>query len=263
MAEHTSTPVQRKTKTPDEIAAYKRDWHLRNRERNLKRMREYALAHAEELRAKCRTRYRARKDEYLDRSRAYRKTEAGREARRREKKRRRERHPERIRTEDKRQRERHQDKRVEYMRKYNEQNGERLRLLCRARFYAKHDECLAKKRDWDKRNPGYSSKWAKQNPDAFRAIAVKKNGKRRALKKTASVGVDQKATLARIREIKTPDTLPCSWCGTPTTKDKRHVDHVIPLSRGGHHSAENLCCACPRCNCRKRNKLPAEFLAGR
>jgi len=52
--------------------------------------------------------------------------------------------------------------------------------------------------------------------------------------------------------------LRCWWCGKPI-KGGYHVDHVIPLARGGGNGAENLCIACPSCNRSKGNKLPQEW----
>jgi 5-methylcytosine-specific restriction endonuclease McrA len=41
--------------------------------------------------------------------------------------------------------------------------------------------------------------------------------------------------------------------------DKYHVDHVVPLSRGGSDGPENIVISCPRCNCSKSSKLPEEW----
>jgi len=41
-----------------------------------------------------------------------------------------------------------------------------------------------------------------------------------------------------------------------------HADHVVPLSRGGSNSIENIVIACPDCNLRKHDKLPHEWLDG-
>lgn len=50
----------------------------------------------------------------------------------------------------------------------------------------------------------------------------------------------------------------CWWCGTPVG-DNYHVDHRIPLSKGGANTPDNICISCPTCNMRKYNKLPWEF----
>ena len=47
----------------------------------------------------------------------------------------------------------------------------------------------------------------------------------------------------------------CQYCGRPA----ENVDHVIPKSRGGEHSWENVVAACRRCNSRKENRLPHEM----
>jgi 5-methylcytosine-specific restriction endonuclease McrA len=48
----------------------------------------------------------------------------------------------------------------------------------------------------------------------------------------------------------------CQYCGT--TRAPLTVDHVMPRSRGGGDSWENLVCACVKCNIRKGNRTPDE-----
>lgn len=50
----------------------------------------------------------------------------------------------------------------------------------------------------------------------------------------------------------------CYWCGKRVGK-AYHVDHVIPLSKGGGNGPENLVVACPKCNLSKWAKMPHEF----
>ncbi|MFI8830536.1 HNH endonuclease [Streptomyces afghaniensis] len=38
-----------------------------------------------------------------------------------------------------------------------------------------------------------------------------------------------------------------------------HVDHLVPLARGGAHSLSNLVPACQRCNTSKGAKDPYDF----
>ena len=49
----------------------------------------------------------------------------------------------------------------------------------------------------------------------------------------------------------------CTYCGTTRHP---HVDHVIPISRGGTNMFENLTTACGRCNQSKGSKLLAEWM---
>lgn len=51
----------------------------------------------------------------------------------------------------------------------------------------------------------------------------------------------------------------CYICGKPIPIGQRHVDHIIPLSKGGPHRPSNLAVACAKCNHRKYNKLPEEM----
>ena len=50
----------------------------------------------------------------------------------------------------------------------------------------------------------------------------------------------------------------CWWCGCEVGGDY-HVDHRIPLSRGGSNAPENLVISCPKCNRSKKDKFPHEW----
>lgn len=52
-------------------------------------------------------------------------------------------------------------------------------------------------------------------------------------------------------------TDPCYLCGGKA----EHVDHIVPLVRGGRHSIGNLAPACQSCNLRKQDKFLVEFKA--
>lgn len=58
------------------------------------------------------------------------------------------------------------------------------------------------------------------------------------------------------REIFLRDNYTCQYCGTQT-RDLT-LDHVIPKSRGGAHTWENLVSACRSCNHRKGGRLMSE-----
>jgi 5-methylcytosine-specific restriction endonuclease McrA len=62
-----------------------------------------------------------------------------------------------------------------------------------------------------------------------------------------------RANLSR-RAVFARDSWTCQYCGGTAET----VDHVVPRSRGGVHSWENVVAACKKCNGRKRDKLPVE-----
>lgn len=51
----------------------------------------------------------------------------------------------------------------------------------------------------------------------------------------------------------------CVYCGDGD--GPFHIDHVLPVSRGGSDDLENLTCACAACNLSKSNKTPDEWRA--
>lgn len=46
----------------------------------------------------------------------------------------------------------------------------------------------------------------------------------------------------------------CYYCCKPTPEKERTADHVVPLNKGGIHSASNLVMACFSCNSSKRDE---------
>lgn len=51
----------------------------------------------------------------------------------------------------------------------------------------------------------------------------------------------------------------CKWCNRKILKF--HIDHIIPLSKGGTNGPSNITIACPSCNVRKGSMLPTEWQA--
>lgn len=51
----------------------------------------------------------------------------------------------------------------------------------------------------------------------------------------------------------------CAYCGQHRNIKYMTVDHIIPLSKGGTDSLDNLQCTCKKCNGLKSDMLPHEF----
>lgn len=66
----------------------------------------------------------------------------------------------------------------------------------------------------------------------------------------------QKVALTK-KNVLLRDDYTCQYCGVRGEK-LMTVDHVIPRSRTGPSTWENLVCACMRCNNRKNNRTPSE-----
>lgn len=50
----------------------------------------------------------------------------------------------------------------------------------------------------------------------------------------------------------------CQYCGKRCSTGRLSLDHVVPRSRGGADSWENIVCACLTCNVRKGGRTPLE-----
>jgi 5-methylcytosine-specific restriction endonuclease McrA len=113
-----------------------------------------------------------------------------------------------------------------------------------ARWYAANaDRCIQKTKDWQAKNP--ESRAALK--EAYRARC---HG--------SAVG-DREPIIAYRKWAKSEPSIPCYWCGITTKRGKRHIDHIIPVARGGADAVANFCVACPSCNQRKHCKLPEHF----
>lgn len=83
-----------------------------------------------------------------------------------------------------------------------------------------------------------------------------------------SVGAQRRAKLLGVRneyvlrsDIIERDGSVCYLCGKDCTPKELHLDHVIPLSRGGSHSPDNLKVSCALCNLSKGAMTASEYVA--
>ena len=116
----------------------------------------------------------------------------------------------------------------------------------------------------DKINQGIRER-RKQNPD------IKKESNKRYRKSHPEANIRSK-NKRRARNANVPSgTLPikdellnnqggmCANCKTKNKKSIWHLDHIIPISKGGHNTKENVQILCQRCNLSKRDKMPKQW----
>lgn len=100
-------------------------------------------------------------------------------------------------------------------------------------------------------NKRLTAEWKIKNPGKEKARVASVRNRRRARERSC----EGKLTSAEWQQILKDSEGKCSYCPNPGSS----MDHVVPLSRGGAHSKENIVVACLSCNSLKGNKLLSEW----
>lgn len=144
-------------------------------------------------------------------------------------------------------------------------------------FYSKRGWCctceVKRIMAWRKRNPEKTAAQKKKYSESHRdkmCATVKRWSRRNLVKRAATqanrearkrasvIGNDEKAIRGIYLLARTARRLACYICSRITRRGERHVEHVVPLSKGGCHTSGNLAIACVDCNLSKHAKNPAE-----
>ena len=145
---------------------------------------------------------------------------------------------------------------------YNKENAEKISQRNKA-WYQEHREKRSEynkkwKRDNNEKVSEYNQKWCIDNQEykkkhrtehseAYRSYAHKRRSQTKSGEPSKVIAQWEKSQ---------PKI--CYWCHTKCPKSY-HVDHYVPLSKGGLHTINNLRISCPRCNLTKSSKDPYEF----
>ena len=150
------------------------------------------------------------------------------------------------------------ERRLEVEQQYRHQNKERLRLI-RMKYVGKHAERLrseTRQRYW--RNPDQhrqrSREYYRKHPEEYRAW--------RAIRRAREAGALGKIGPADIRAMLRNQKGKCFYCRVILNR-RFHLDHKMPLVRGGTNKIENLCCACQKCNLSKHTLNADEWIIRR
>lgn len=140
-------------------------------------------------------------------------------------------------------------------------NRDKVLQKRRAWYVANRQRACDYSRGWraanKERHLAYVHQWQSANPERVREFVRAGKLRRRAREHNAEgthTAADIKAQYAR-------QNGKCYYCHVKVG-DRYHVDHVIPLSRGGSNGPENIVIACPSCNTSKSDKLPHEWAQG-
>jgi 5-methylcytosine-specific restriction endonuclease McrA len=146
----------------------------------------------------------------------------------------------------------HHEQELARKRAYDAANREHVRALKRACYAANLEENRRQKREWAKAHPEPGRRWDREHPEKKRATY---NTRRARIK-----GIGGKHSAEDMKAQYERQSGKCFWCKAKL--GKYHVDHVIPIAKGGSNDPSNIVISCPLCNTKKGAKMPAEF-AGR
>jgi 5-methylcytosine-specific restriction endonuclease McrA len=133
--------------------------------------------------------------------------------------------------------------RVAYNREYYAKNAIELNEKGRKYYEENHEKCLETAR-----------LYRLNNPEKVKACEKACDANRR--------GAPGKITSADVQDALEASEGRCPYCICELVFGKIHIDHVIPLARGGHNIRENIVACCEECNLRKHDKTPREFVLG-
>ncbi len=136
----------------------------------------------------------------------------------------------------------------------------------RAKQWYKDNKEKAKKRisAWQKSERGKRmrtkarEKHKRLHKDYWRAKIRADRSTRRARELGAGPLITSSVLLIEEENLLKYGVFTCEYC-QQEIKETYHLDHKLPLSRGGTNITENLCISCPTCNLEKGNKTYDEY----
>jgi 5-methylcytosine-specific restriction endonuclease McrA len=146
-------------------------------------------------------------------------------------------------------------------------------------YRANKERHRAKGRAWAEENrerlKEYHAAYYEANREKWTAYAVenadrrRENARRRRAEEPELRRRHVRAYQARKLKVRVEDVNPlvvlerddgiCGICGADVDPQAFEVDHVIPISRGGSHSYDNVQAAHGSCNRRKNARMPDEY----
>ena len=135
---------------------------------------------------------------------------------------------------------RHSERRKEWMANWAQPESDKIRRA----IYAQTPERKAAQARWAMSPAGKASRTAY-------------NHKRRLLR--GQTPIDEFASPEYVKKLRAEQTT-CAYCCKPLDFKRRHIDHVIPIAKGGKHIEDNLVICCQSCNSSKGAKGLIQWL---
>ncbi|MEJ7871707.1 MAG: HNH endonuclease [Rubrobacteraceae bacterium] len=143
----------------------------------------------------------------------------------------------------------------EYQKKYRENNREYFRERNRKERAENPSLNAARTMRWRDKNRGPKAAMNKAWREANKGAQMEHWQRRRARKQQAQGS----HTFNEVWRMAEDQGWLCGYCEVPLF-GVFHVDHILPLSRGGSDSWDNLAVTCKFCNLRKSTKNAEEYI---
>jgi 5-methylcytosine-specific restriction endonuclease McrA len=136
---------------------------------------------------------------------------------------------------------------------YDRSNASRVSKRRKEWRRANRTRLTAKRREWVRNNPKRWQATVRRHYDRHPEQLVANQRRRYARARGATEGDFTAQDWKRLLEVYGQT---CAYC---QSGQALHADHLMPLSRGGQHTLENIVPACRHCNSRKHAKTPLEW----
>lgn len=121
--------------------------------------------------------------------------------------------------------------------------------------------------EWKERQAAYSRAFRRRNPEKIQAANKKvwaerkeeerlRNKTKHEYRKNAIGTFTKEDVLDRFDR----QAGLCFYCFSQL-EPGYHVDHFVPIAKGGTNTKENIVCSCPTCNLQKNAHMPEVFFA--
>lgn len=145
----------------------------------------------------------------------------------------------------------------EYVSRNREVIRQKMHTYHKLVYYPKNrDRIILQTSEYAKKHPEVRAKaalnWKKRHPEKYRAQIRAAHVNRKARMRGAMVADTNVSKI--IRRWRLQKSFVCYYCNGRFHTEQMHVDHVVPIARGGKHSSDNICRSCATCNIRKRHK---------
>ena len=140
---------------------------------------------------------------------------------------------------------------------YRAKNKEQLAIKHKNYYKENKAALLEKQKLYYQQHKTEIANYKKQYNKTEKGRCSIKNG-RHAYRSRKLSTCDCTITAKTLAELMVLQQYCCFYCNTPLDlKDRNtHLDHYMPLSKGGAHSISNVVWSCAACNLTKNNKLP-------